>query len=488
MTVPAGSETSSATPGAAPAAADLDRLRIDRSAPSMRRRRRFTPWIVLALVVAGIAAAVWVSMGEELLAPKVKAARVVRVPPTEGLVRTTASGYVVARRRAAISSRLSGRLEMLTVDVDDPVEEGQLLGRLGCADLDAAVDEARALVAVRAAEVETTRREAKALAAAAAAAVARAAEPEAMLREMDSRVADAERTVRREQELKPGVATSQEALDRAMMERDVAKQKRDQVSAQLATLLAQAEQTRIEAQAAEARIATAIASVAAAEAAQKRAAANRMDADIVAPFAGRVLRKEAEIGEMVAPVNSAGSTTRGAIVTLADFSTLEMEVDVIERDISLIEAGGPCRIVLDSRARDVHPYAGVVRQVVPAADRTKSTVQVKVSFRSLDKDVRPDGSGRVEFLNPGVDDSIVLGHDRVFVPQSAVVERNGKRGAFEIKDGRAAFHEIAAPTSPAAKEGFVEVASGLVGGEDVVLAPAERLADGQLVRLEETKK
>src|SRR5204863_5180950 len=106
------------------------------------------------------------------------------------------------------------------------------------------------------------------------------------------------------------------------------------------------------------RAKTAESSVTVAEAALARAVATRADADIVAPFGGRVLRKEAEIGEMVAPVNSAGSSTRGAIVTLADFASLEVEVEVIERDIGRIEVNGPCRIVLDSR-RD-QPYAGFV--------------------------------------------------------------------------------------------------------------------------------
>jgi len=413
--VAAGSDSTQAAPPAA-APSDLDRLRIDRSAPASRRRRRAGPWILLSVLVGGAALLLWVTMGPELLAARVTTARVQRVPSTDGAVRTSASGYVVPRRRAAISSRMSGRLERLTVDVDDRVEAGQLLGELGHVDLDAAVAEATAQIAVRRAEIETARRDAAARTSAAEAAKVRTAEPEAMLREMESRLADAERTVHREQDLKPGVATSQEALDRAVMERDVAARRLDQTRASIETMRAMATQAELEALATATRVASAQAALAMAEASLARAKALRADADIVAPFAGRVLRKEAEIGEMVAPVSAAGSTTRGAIVTLADFASLEMEVDVIERDIGLVEPGSPCRIMLDSQRE--HPYAGVVRQIVPTADRTKSTVQVKIAFRALDDRVFPEMSGRVEFLTKGASDEVMLGKDRVFAPKA----------------------------------------------------------------------
>lgn len=487
MAVPAGSDRplSAPPPLAAP---DLDRLRIDRGSPSARRRRRAGPWIVILLILAALAAGVWVTMGEELTAPTVTTARVQRISPTDGAVTTTASGYVVARRRASISSRLSGRLEKLNVDVDDDVTEGQVLGQLGCKDLDAAVLEAKAMVGLRRAEVDNAKRDAAAAAAAAEVARTRVAEPEALLPEMESRLDDAEKSLAREKTLRVGVSTSQEKLDRATMERDVALRRVDQAKSQIETMRAQAKHAAVNAEAMASRVAAAEAAVVAAEAAVKQAEATRADADIVAPFAGKVVRKEAEIGEMVAPVNASGSTTRGAIVTLADFTTLEMEVDVIERDIGLIEAGGPCRIVLDAAPGAGRAYAGVVRQIVPAADKTKSTVQVRVSFKKLDRDVRPDGSGRVEFLKAGTTDEVVLGRDRVFVPKDALTQKDGKRGAFEVKDGRAAFREVTTPASPAERDGLVEVATGFTGGEDAIVSPPPGLAEGALVRLPEKPK
>src|SRR5262245_56595290 len=148
-------------------AADLERLRIDRSSPTARRRNAARPWIVAGIAALALAGLVYVTMGPELLAPSVRTARAQRVAATEGLVRTSASGYVVPRRRAAISSRLSGRLERLTGDVGDAVTAGQLLGELGHADLDAAVLEAKADIAVRSADVDGKKRESVAAAAAA---------------------------------------------------------------------------------------------------------------------------------------------------------------------------------------------------------------------------------------------------------------------------------------------------------------------------------
>jgi multidrug efflux pump subunit AcrA (membrane-fusion protein) len=481
---PAGSEPQLAAPSHL--GADLERLRIDRSSAATRRRGRARPWIVAGAVVLAFAGILWATMGEELLAPPVKTARAQRVAATEGAVKTSASGYVVPRRRAAISTRMSGRLERLTVDVGDDVTAGQLLGELGHADLDAAVLEAKAAIAVRKAEVDGAKRQTAAAAASAESAKLEAVEFEPLLGEMESRLADADRTLAREKVLKQGGASTQEALDRAQTERDVAARRVDQLRARLDTKRAEARRQALETEAAQSSVATAECAVAAAEAALSHAQAMRADADIVAPFAGRVLRKEAEIGEMVSPVNAAGSTTRGAIVTLADFATLEMEVDVIERDIRRIEPGAPCRILLDSRRES--PYAGVVRQIVPTADRTKSTVQVKVSFVKLDRDVSPEMSGRVEFLGTDATEAVVLGKDRVFAPKAAIVTRGGKRGVFEVKERRAVFREIGLPDAPAEKDGATEIASGLIGGEDLVLDPPARLESDALVRPAEPAK
>ena len=170
------------------------------------------------------------------------------------------------------------------------------------------------------------------------------------------------------------------------------------------------------------------------------------------------------------------------MVTLADFGSLEMEVDVIERDIGLVTAGAPCRIVLDSR-RD-SPYAGSVRQIVPTADRTKSTVLVKVVFATLDEHVFPEMSGRVEFLKPGAE-AAATARDRVMVPAEARVRRDERDGVFVVRDDVVTFLPVTFRGDAPAQKGAIEVADGLAGGEEVVLSPPARLATGDSVRVDE---
>jgi RND family efflux transporter MFP subunit len=240
---------------------------------------------------------------------------------------------------------------------------------------------------------------------------------------------------------------------------------------------AEVEQGRAESGVLRAQIDTAREAAKRAEAALQRAEALRADADILAPFAGVVLRKEAEIGEMVSPVNSAGSTTRGAVVTLADFASLEMEVDVIERDIWKVAEGLPCRVVLDSRKQ---PYAGRVRQVVPTADRTRGTVQVKVSFDALDEHVLPEMSGRVEFLAEDAADK-VLGADRVLVHARTVVRLKAATGVYVVDGETVSLVDIELADAPE-EDGRVEVREGLQGGEEVVIDPPPDLTDGTTVQ------
>jgi RND family efflux transporter MFP subunit len=471
--IPAGATAPAAAPG-------LERLRIDRDAGAAGRRRRSGVKLAVAAVVALLVlGGAWALVGEELTAPSVRTAKVRRVSATEGAVETTASGYVVARRRAAISSKLSGRLDKLLVDVGDRVAEGQLLGELGHADLDAAVARARADAETRRRHVATARARRASTQAAAKASRSRVREAEAAAAEMATRLTDAERSLALQERLAQGGAGIRDALDAAKAARDVMEAQTEKARASVAMLGADADRADADVAAADAEIAAAEAAVTAAEAALAQAEATRRDADIVAPFAGVVVRKEAEVGEMVSPVNAAGSTTRGAVVSLVDFASLEMEVDVIERDISKVREGADCRIVLDSR-RDA-PYAGAVRQIVPTAERSTSTVRVKVAFRKLDDRVLPEMGGRVEFLAEGRGEA-ALGRDRVLAPAAAFVERDGRSGVLAVRDGRVEWIE-ARPADGAPSDGDVEVVEGLSGGEDVVLSPPASLAPRSRVRV-----
>jgi RND family efflux transporter MFP subunit len=258
----------------------------------------------------------------------------------------------------------------------------------------------------------------------------------------------------------------------------------ERTAAMVASAVAEEDRASKDAETAVARVGSAKAALASAEASLREIRSRREDSFIRADFRGRVLRKEAEVGEVIAPASTGGGSTRGALLTLADFETLEMEVDVFERDVSLVEEKAPCRIVLDAYPKV--PFAGKVRQVVPTADRQKATVQVKVSFDAPDPRVIPEMGGKVVFLAPGTATSAEA--DRVTVPTGAVVERDGRRGVFliarESTETRAKFATIVPGEE---SRGRTVAASGLKGGERVVLDPGGSLKDGDLITVEEGK-
>ncbi len=469
-------EQDDAAEGPPPTAASL---RIDRTRP--RRTGGAGAWILgigVVAVAAALAGSLLSRAGGLLGGVEVAEGSAIRVSASLSAERTTASGYVVARTRAAVSPRQPGKLARLLVDVGDLVVEGQLLAELEHVEEDAALARAEAEVARALAEGEVAARAAGERAAAAAKAKTDTAAAGMALRESEVRAADGRREADRLKELLAEKVVTESEWDRSEALARILEAQVERARAAVAS--AEAEEVRIacDAATASARVASAAAGTAGAEAFLRETASRRDVAFIRAPFAGKVLRKEAEVGEVIAPAVTGGSTTRGALLTLADFQTLEMEVDVFERDVSLVEAGAPCRIILDSYPKE--PFAGRVRQVVPTADRQKATVQVKVSFDGPDPRVLPEMGGKVVFLAAGTAASAEA--DRVTVPDGALAERAGRRGVFllvrESTDTRVKFATVAAGESSG---GRTTVTEGLVGGERLVLSPPPALADGDLV-------
>jgi len=198
---------------------------------------------------------------------------------------------------------------------------------------------------------------------------------------------------------------------------------------------------------------------------------------VLAPFDGTVLRKDAEVGEIVAPSSAGGGLTRTAIVTMADLATLEVEVDVNEAYISQIRGTQGARITLD--AYPDTSFSGRVRQVVPTADRQKATVQVKVSILDHDPRILPEMGAKVLFENAS-HEAMHLAPRRVLVPSAAVVQ--GKDGAhvWVIEDGKVKSLAVELGET---REDQIEIRSGLSGGESVVLKPPAGLKDGARVRV-----
>jgi RND family efflux transporter MFP subunit len=404
---------------------DLSALRIRRDEPPPRapgppgsRRWRLWMLVVAAAVLMGTGALLARGRGRSFT---VQTGVVGRLSPAAARSMLTATGYVVAQRQAAVASKGTGRLQLLNVEEGDHVRAGDVIGRLESADVEASLAAARAAVEQAASEVER----------------ARAAAKEAHL-----------------------------AFERA---RGLAAD----------SLVAQSEFD-----AAEAREATARAGVQTAEAALRSAGANAdlaavqvENTYIRAPFDGTVLTKNADVGEVVAPFASSASS-RGAVVTLADMSSLEVEADVSESNIRQVRAGQPCLVTLD--ALPAEPYRGRVKKIVPTADRAKATVLTKIEFVAPDERVLPEMSAKVSFLPAETDAAAVETRTVLTVPASALVERDGSQVAFVVHGERVQRAPVEAGERYG---GAVEVRGGLQDGDIVVLDPPEKLRDGSRIRL-----
>ncbi|MBI4364755.1 MAG: efflux RND transporter periplasmic adaptor subunit [Candidatus Latescibacteria bacterium] len=415
------------------ASADLSGLKIDREAPpppSLLRRRG--PILAVAAAIAILVlGALLIARVVNPPAVRVAVARAESlggVPGTSATEILTANGYVVARQRASVSTEVAGRLKQLFVEEGSRVAQGEVLGVLQNADQESALESARAELA---------------------AAHARAAEAAASARESALMRNRAER-------LRSQGLVSQSEMDQAEARDDVAR----------------------------ARVRSAEADVKNAEARLQAAQVAYDKTFIRAPFAGAVLRKEAEVGEIVSPIPSSGGLTRGAIVTMANLASLEGEVDVNEGYVARVREGMRAEITLDAYPSERFP--GSVRQIVPTADRQKATVLVKVAFDRLDPRVLPEMGVKVTFLAdaapPGAGGGSGAGQaaPAVSIPKTAVRESDGRAVVYVVEGGRAAMRGV----SPRPLTGDrVAVSGGIAPGELVIVEAPPTLADNVRVRV-----
>ena len=404
-------------------APDLSRLRIDRDRPSRASVRSLVMSAALAAIAVAFIGVVFVWMrASGDIAVRVATAEIVGGGGA-GAVGITANGYVVARTKASVASKISGRLAYLGVSEGSFVRQGEVMARLENRDYHAAVEQAEAgLLSAHAALRET----------------------EAARNQLVRDVARAEDL------LAKGLASEQNAED-----------------------------LRAQLEGAEARVGVRDAQVKSAEAAVGVAQANLENTIIRAPFTGTVLRKDAEVGEVVAPAATGGGLIRGAVVTMADLETLEVEVDVNEAYIAQISNAQPARIILD--AYPDRTYGGAVRQIVPTADRQRATVQVKVSFLERDAGILPEMGARVEFLESGNADDETAVSPRIFVPADAVQLDGETTIVWIVRDGAVTRTVVeAGPVSG----GRREIRAGLSGGERVVLEPSDDLENGANVSVQ----
>jgi HlyD family secretion protein len=395
---------------------DLSRLRIDRAAPRPRRARRGA-WIAVAVALLGALA--WLGYARFGAAPEVETVSIARTFPSQSLAVLNATGYVVAQRKAAVSSKATGRLEWLGVLEGSRVKKDQVIARVESRDVAASVDQAAANVKVAQANLEQGQAE----------------------------LDDAESAFKRSENLLAQKYISPSAHDSAVARYHKAR----------------------------AAIAGLRAGIAAASANERVARVAFEQTLIRAPFDGVVLTKSANVGDIVTPF-SAAVDTKGVVVTMADMDTLEVEADVSEASLGKIRIDQPCEIQLE--AFPDTRFAGVVSRMVPTVDRTKATLLVKVRFTQPDPRVLPDMSAKVAFLSRPVtaDERTAVNA----VQPRAIASRGGRSLLFVVRDGRAA--EVPVETGRKFGDLVELKGAGVNPGDRVVLDPGERLHDGERVR------
>jgi RND family efflux transporter MFP subunit len=382
--------------------ADLSSLRIDRSsqgASSQRKSRkpkRVILWAVLIVFVLGSIFALkqWLTPAVE-----VQLATASLTSPSQANAVLTASGYVVARRKAAVASKGTGRLVFLGVEEGDKVKKGQVIARLEDDDVIASRDRAR----------------------------------------QNFRLAEAD------------LYEAKKNLERM---RTLVKQE----------MIAQSEYDL-----AEARYKRVVAIIEAARFAVKEAEVAVDNTRIIAPFDGTVLKKNADVGEIVAPLAGAASS-KAAVVTIADMSSLEVDADVSEANITRVASEQNCEITLDAYPQ--HRYPGYVSNIVPTADRAKATVMVKIKFKEYDQRVLPEMGAKITFLAPGSSAEGANVKPLLTIPAAAVASRDGRQVVYQIQEDRA----VEVPVTTGRKVGsLIEVTGGLKEGDKVISK-----ADGQI--------
>jgi RND family efflux transporter MFP subunit len=398
---------------------DLSALRIDERARGNPGRFKWLRWFAAGFGgVLLVSAAVFTLKGKT---PVVEVATVRAGEPGRPAL-LNASGYVTPRRRATIAAKITGRVNEVFAEEGMRVEPGQILATLDDSDARARLLSARA------------DREATA----------------ATLADLRVNLANAERDRRRMEALWRDGGVSEQLVDQA---RTTADSLRARIG------LAE-EQVR----AAEARIAV---------------AQQDLDNTIIrAPFAGIVVSKDAQRGEMVSPTSAGGGFTRTGIATIVDMNSLEIEVDVNESYIARVKPGQPVTAALDAYPDWRIPAK--VRTVIPTADRQKATVKVRVAFDRLDPRILPDMGVKVAFL--GEEPSTrPTGGTRVLVPRAAVRQEDGVQVVFVYREGRV---ERRAVRLGQARGNDHEVIAGLSDGEQIVVKGLDGLRDGLRVRIQ----
>lgn len=398
---------------------NLEKLAIEKTAKTRapEKRSRTFSVLVAALAAAAVLALVsWIYLSKGV---EVKAVSVSEVYPAQLLSRLNASGYVVAQRRADVASKITAQLVELLVQEGSMVKQGQVIARLESSDARALLEQSRANLKLAEARLNQAK-----------------ADRENAAVEFD----------RRKTLVKTGAI--------ARSEYDAAETRYLDAKANVQALLA---------------------SVKAGAAAVKSAEVSLGYTEIRAPFDAVVLTKNADVGDIITPLGAAANA-KAAVVTIADLSSLQVEADVSESNISQVRVGGPCDIVLDALPDTRFP--GEVSTIVPTVDRSKASVLVKIRFLRKDPRIMPEMSAKVGFLSRPVTPDEQK--PRLMVGRAAVRHKDNAAFVYVIREG----HAVKTVIRTGRETGdMVEVRAGLKAGEQVVSGEAKGLRDGAKVTL-----
>jgi len=463
---------------------DLQSLKIDRQAPAKARRRN--PWPGVA-VLGILAAVVWLfwtplrTLVDRVNLPAIRAYLVTEASAASiAAVRgTAANGYVVAARRAALSSDVPGRIVELSVREGSIVKQGDIVARLYSDEYRAALERAAADLEVASASVDRA---------------------EAIIQERQSdadQATNAERTAdARAAEARAGVSWASSEHERqkemadkgigSLRELDKARSDLDAARARQRTADSELTASHLATEAAKRRLGTARSDLGVAKARRQAAAATKRQAqatldktDVRAPFDGIVVLKDAEVGEVVSPNVQGGSNARGAVCTMVDFASLEVQAHVPESSLGSVVVGAPVDVFLDASPDE--KLTGIVDRIWPTADRTKATVEVRILVEERER-LRPEYGVRVVFRDqrgPESVDTTAEKEKRIVVPEAAVVEIDGVPTAFVLERDTVRATSV---TIGERKGGRVTIETGLRAGQRIVADPPPSLRDKDRIR------
>ncbi len=403
----------------------LDSLRIERSPEPTRSSRSGSiyKWFIAGvLVLAAVAATYALLRNNAIEVETVTATPSSTSGGNAGGAVLNASGYVVARRQATVSAKVTGKVAEVLIEEGMAVKEGQLLARLDDTTTRPQLDLAER-------QLDAARKN---------------------LQEVQVRLSEAERNLRRSQQLRADKLVSEQALDTAQSE--------------VAALQARLEALKSEVQVAQSSV---------------RVRTQDLDDLMVrSPFDGVVVSKDAQPGEMISPISAGGGFTRTGIATVVDMDSREIEVDVNEAFINRVKAGQKAEAVLDAYPDFTVPSH--VINIVPTADRQKATVRVRIGFDALDPRILPDMGVKVSFLDDRANEpATAVSRPSVRVPAEAVIKDGSSTFVWRVNDD--AVERVAVRTG-GERNGQIEVLSGINAGDVLVAKPVDGLAEGAPVK------